>query len=250
MPPNVLLTLLSALAGGAASAFNAGNVARQNKTRAQKAAEIRARLDETIGRLNNPDYSLVNSAASRSYTRAADAASANAAQRGVSGGGSARGQSNNIMAQALANLAQFKLQDQASRQAQIAGILGNEAYTVPNPESINPGLEALMGLLGGGAANAGTALMTILGNPELGGLTGNQNAPAPAPASNPGQGSFGVQYQMPTAGNPYGGLSSPLPQLGQSIAQPGSLNFLGLLNTPKPGSGFGGSNYRTSMGVN
>lgn len=236
MPPNVLLTLLSVLAGGAASAFNAGNVARQNKTRAQKAAELRARLDATISRLENPDYSLVNSAASRSYTRAADAMSANAAQRGTSRGGSARGQGNNIMAQALANLAQFKLQDQASRQAQIASILGNEAYTVPDPSSINPGLEALLGLFGGGAANAGTALMTILGNPELSGLSGNQQATpqTQAPATTPGN--FGVQLQTVGQGSPLGGLTAPLPKLGPSVSD--SLNFLPLLTQPGQ-SGFG-----------
>lgn len=220
------LLLLSALGGGIASGAQANRASTQNKRTAERAKEIRNQLLGVIGRVRNADYSSLDSATSRVYNRNYEAGAANAASRGITGGASQRQQSNNMLAEAVAQLAQFKTQDQLAREQTVADIYGNEAFAVPDPSTINPGRDALMAFLTGAAGNAGSAALTQLGtnvvpqaqNP----LAGYGYVPAPAQA----QYGYSPQSQV-GGGSNLGRQTSLLPNLGKSLADSGmNFNFM------------------------
>lgn len=162
-PTSLLLSgLLGLLSGG----FGSISANRQNQQRARTAEAVRNQLQGVITRLRNPDYSGLNSASSRAYTRNQEAATANAAARGISGSGAAQGQANDILAAAMANLAQFKAQDQAQRESQVGQLYQSEAFATPEASSYNVGLDALLGALAGAAGGAGQTLAAQIANSE------------------------------------------------------------------------------------
>lgn len=160
-------TLLGMLALGALQGgISAATSSAQARAEAQVQGRRRARLNQLIKRIRNPDYSGVEAAQSRDFTRAVQAAEAQAAQGNVFNTPGAQGRSDNIMAEMMADLARFKIQDEAERNRTIAGLLQDQAFSSLPPEAINVGLNALLGTLTGAAGGAAQAVGDRIAHPE------------------------------------------------------------------------------------
>lgn len=165
MDPIVLSMLLQAGLGAISGGFGAGQQASQENARRRAAEGQRARLLGLIDQIRDVGYADVDMAQSAAYTDALNQATAGAASRGVSGGVRNAAQ-DRVLAGAIADLARFKEQDQRAREQQIAGILQNDAFGVPEGQMDVVGqglLGGLIGLAGGGAEGLGN----VLGNTEL-----------------------------------------------------------------------------------
>jgi Na+-translocating ferredoxin:NAD+ oxidoreductase RnfG subunit len=215
----ITLMLVAAALGGLGGGVNAWGQSRQQRQQAEAQVPIRSRLTQSIERLRNPDYGQIDRAASRDYTQAVNAADAAAAQSGTLGSGAQQQMSGDILAQALANLAQFKLQDQLQREQAIAQIMQDPSFDAVDPNQIDVGLLTLMGALTGAAGGAGGAAAGIAGNPEAYAATtakpGGKNPPIP-----------GKQASFPAE------VPIPIPNVGANVAAPMSAA------TPQSGSTF------------
>jgi hypothetical protein len=228
----VILMLVTAALGGLGGGVNAWGQSRQQKQQAEAQVPIRSRLTQSIERLRNPDYGQIDRAASRDYTQAVNAADAAAAQSGTLGSGAQQAVQGDIMAQALAQLAQFKLQDQLQREEAIAQIMQDPSFDAVDPNQVDVGLMTLLGALTGAAGGAGGAAAGIAGNPEAYAQMGKKVDPTstPTPSSlqgiftagmNPVPGGIGQQAVSPqTGGSTFAnGVGALLPMPGRPNVQ-------------------------------
>ena len=192
-PWTVILPLVAGiLQSGIAGGMSANQASRENNRQAQAARLRRAELQPLIDSLKEArDYFGVEENLVRDFTRAADQMAAQSAQTGMTNAGSGgldqvRG---DMLGGLLAELAQFKTQDENQRQNLLAQILSDPMLYAGTGPDDNVGLNTLIGTIGGGAAGAGSVLNSFLSTPEgiaaLGDLfTGS--ADAPVDVSNPG----------------------------------------------------------------
>ena len=164
MPPQLLMTILSALSGGLGGLFQGASAASDQKKLATAAEERRKRIDTLIGNIQKSDYSGLENASSRQYTRNLNAADAAASATNMMGSGSAGVSRDRIMADAIASLAATKMQNEQAKQQQIGQLLQDPAYATPDASAYNPFLTGLLGLLGGTGAAGMNTLQTALAN--------------------------------------------------------------------------------------
>ncbi len=163
------IPIIAALVGAGSSALGGGisafGQARSQQQMRDTARTKRNRLNQLMGRIQDTNYADVNQAASGQAGRADRAIQAQAAARGLEGGqvGASR---DRALGQALAQLAQFKQQDQLQRQQSVGQLLQDPAFDVPT-QDVNILGDTALGFLGGAAGGAAQGAGAILGNEEI-----------------------------------------------------------------------------------
>lgn len=197
----LLPMLASILQGGIGQAIQAGTTARMNNEQIRLARLRREELQPIIDQLRTTrDYTQMDEQLVRDFSRASDQMAAQAAQSGMTNAGSGGLDQvrRDVLGAMIANLAQVKAQDDAQRQQLLAEILSDPSLYAGEHAQFNPGMDALLGGLGGALAGAGSTLTAFLSTPEgidiLKGLGASQAAP---------QGTLGVNagiYATPIGG--------------------------------------------------
>lgn len=187
LPPQIglPLMLLGGLLGAGQGALGSYEQSRAMRAQETSAALQRQRIMELINRLENPDQTGLDAAASRAFSQASDQIDASTASRGTfraGNQGSARLQSD-ALAQILTGLAQAKGQ-QESQNAQLIGSLLQDPSFGVEGRSTPVGWNTVLGLLGGGFGGAGQSLGSLLNTQSgLDWLTG-QNQASPVTGGN------------------------------------------------------------------
>lgn len=227
MNPALLAMLIQSGLGLVSGGIGSSQNAQEENSRRRAAARQRQRLQNLINEIRSVNYADVDMAQSAAYTNATNQATASAASRGVSGGQRGATQ-DRVLSGAIADLARFKTEDQRARNQQVAGILQNDAYTVPeDPMSVMGQflLGSLMGAAGGGAEGLGA----VLGNSELSGeLFGSGGGAGPTPDASFDSDSLGFVTGANMGGN-------------------ATRSFGGGASLQAPGGGGGGGAYPSSM---
>lgn len=161
------------LAGG----MNARSASRENLRQSEIAQMRREELRPIIERLRKArDFFGAEENLVRDFSRAADQMAAQSAQTGMTNAGSGGLDRNraDLLGAMIAELAQFKDQDQLQREQLLAQLVGDPSLYADAGPAVNVGTDTFWGGLAGGAAGAGSALNAFLSTPEgleaLGGL--------------------------------------------------------------------------------
>jgi hypothetical protein len=167
--------LISAGIQGIAGGISSWQRSRANRQQAQAAQEHSGSLEEMINRMFSTDT-----------TRAP----VDAAARQIGGSFAGAGLAGSGMSQAAAAEAAASIvaQDMQRKQALEAQIRQDPSFRTPDPEGFNPGLDAILGFLGGAGAGGAEAFGQYIGT-ETGAnwLAGLGSAPAVNAATyNPG----------------------------------------------------------------
>lgn len=165
LPIPVIAALVGAGSSGLGGGISAFGQSRAEQGRRDAATASRARLNQLMGRIQDTNYADVNQAASGQLGRADRAIQAQTAARGVRGG-QAGASRDRALGQALAQLAQFKQQDQLQRQQAVGQLLQDPSFSVPSGDVDILG-NTMLGALGGAAGGAAQGAGAILGNEEI-----------------------------------------------------------------------------------
>ena len=153
------------LAGG----MNARSASRENLRQSEIAQMRREELRPIIERLRKArDFFGAEENLVRDFSRAADQMAAQSAQTGMTNAGSGGLDRNraDLLGAMIAELAQFKDQDQLQREQLLAQLVGDPSLYADAGPAINVGTDTFWGGLAGGAAGAGSALNAFLSTPE------------------------------------------------------------------------------------
>lgn len=182
LPPQIglPLMLLGGLFGAGQGAIGAWEQSRAMRDQETAAQLQRQRIMRLIERLENPDQTGLDAAASRAFSQAADQIDASTASRGTfraGNQGAARLQAD-ALANILAGLAQVRAQQETQNAQLIGGLLQDPSFGVEGRATNVPG-NTVLGFLGGGFGGAGQSLGSLLNTPAglemlSGWLGGNQ----------------------------------------------------------------------------
>jgi hypothetical protein len=154
--------LVSALSGGVGSAISAGQAEAGNKRTAEGEMAQRRSLQSVVSELRNPNYQGVDAQFMLDLGRTLGQLRGQQAAAGTADSGRGQSAINDAVVKGLAQLGQFKAQDQTQREQQIANILSNPAFAGANPNEFNPTNAALGGFFGGALGGAGSAPISFL----------------------------------------------------------------------------------------
>lgn len=164
-----LLPLITSMAtsaiGGAVSAGTASSANRRQAEAARSKREIVERMMREVRGGAGGARAALDEQATRDFSRAADQVGAQSAAAGMTNAG--RGGQDALQAETLggilAALAEAKNQDDLQRKQLLANMINDPAFSVPNPESFNPGSDALLGGLGGLASGGLNTMASMMG---------------------------------------------------------------------------------------
>ena len=218
MPIQFFLPLItSMLQAGMAGGMQANAATRENNEQARLARMRREELQPLLDRLmGGANHFGVEENLVRDFSRASDQMAAQAASTGMTNAGSGGLDHNrsDLLGGLLAELAQFKTQEQAQRDQLVAALLSDPSMYDGFRQDGNVGGNTLLGILGGGLAGAGSILPAFLSTPEgiaiLSGLGGGgQPSRTPpllnptVPTTNTTTSSFGTTSGSGALHNPY-----------------------------------------------
>jgi len=210
----LLPLLISTFSGALGSGISASTTEAANERTALGQQAQRRSLQSVVDELRNPNYGNVDAQFMLDLGRTLGQMHAQDAQHGTTGSGRSDTAARDAVTKGLAQLGQFKAQDQTSREQQIAQILSNPAFAGADPNSFHPGSAFWTGLLGGAAGGAGNALSAFLST--TGGTEILKNAlKGSPPVRNPEQ-----TYGGPTGFPSEGAVLSPTMRYGDYFSAP------------------------------
>ena len=170
MPWEIILPIAASIIQGAIGhGMSARGAAQENQRQSEIAQMRREELRPIIERLRKArDYFGMEENLVRDFSRAADQMAAQSAQTGMTNAGSGGLDRNrgDLLGAMLAQLAQFKEQDDLQREQLLAQLVGDPSLYADAGAPINVGAQTMWGALGGAAAGAGSALNSFLSTPE------------------------------------------------------------------------------------
>jgi len=216
----LLPLLANILQGGIANAIQAGQTSRLNNEQIRLARLRREELQPLIDQLRTArDFTQNEEQLVRDFSRASDQMAAQAAQSGTTNAGSGGLDQvrRDTLGAMIAQLAQVKMADDLQRKQMLSQILSDPTLYAGEHAMFNPGLDALLGGLGGALGGAGSTLSAFLSTPEgikiLQGLGQSQENP------NNGPGIHAV---------PIGNQTNPA--VTGMAGLPGTNDFMGLMS--------------------
>lgn len=165
----LLPMLAGILQGGIGSAIQAGTTARLNNEQIRLARLRREELQPVIDQLRTArDHSQLEEQMVRDFSRASDQMAAQSAQTGMTNAGSGGLDQvrRDVLGSMIASLSQAKSADDLQRQQMLAEILSDPSLYAGEHAPFNPGMDALLGGLGGALGGAGSVLTSFLSTPE------------------------------------------------------------------------------------
>jgi hypothetical protein len=168
--PQFFIPMIAAILQGAVSGgISAGGATRQQNEANRLARLRREELQPTIDRLRGAtDFFGVEEQLTRDFSRASDQMAAQAAQTGMTNAGSGGLDANrrDLLGSMLASLSEFKMQDQFNKEMMLAELLSDPGLYEGFRSDQSVGGQAMLGMLGGAFAGAGSILPAFLSTPE------------------------------------------------------------------------------------
>lgn len=213
----ILPIAASIIQGAIGQGMAARGAAQENQRQSEIARMRRQELQPIIERLRKArDYFGMEESLVRDFSRAADQMNAQSAQTGMTNAGSGGLDRNrsDLLGAMLAQLAQFKDQDDLQRQQLLAQLVGDASLYADAGAPIDVGQQTLWGALGGMAAGAGSALNAFISTEEgLNALRGLFASESSVPKLEMGA-------KAPLLGSRYGNVNKFTPLLPVSQPEP------------------------------